>query len=282
MAPPSRHATVEDMPTRAEIAVETVRICEEGSYLAPSGRRIALQPALAAAVRSTALLAELELEPAALAGAGATRIEVTAETTAAAARRLAPAMLLNFASATRPGGGFLNGAKAQEEDLALASGLYPCLLTQPEYYRANLANESALYTDRMIHAHAVPFFRDDSFALLEEPFFASVLTAPAPNAGVARERGIPELAIRTTLARRARRVLAAAAAQGHRRLVLGAWGCGVFQNDPAFVADCFAESLAAFDFEHVCFAVADRSPGRRTLAAFALRYPPAAAEPRFG
>ena len=42
-------------------------------------------------------------------------------------------------------------------------------------------------------------------------------------------------------------VLAVARDQGHRALVLGAWGCGVFRNDPAQVAAAFA-AIRAEDF----------------------------------
>lgn len=70
-------------------------------------------------------------------------------------------------------------------------------------------------------------------------------------------------------------VLAVAAAEGARRLVLGAWGCGVFRNDPAQVADVFAGLLAAprfaGAFDLACFAIHDRSPDQRTLAAFRAR-----------
>jgi uncharacterized protein (TIGR02452 family) len=68
-------------------------------------------------------------------------IEITEETTSAAGKRLAinqdKVAVLNFASAKNPGGGFLNGAKAQEEDLTRKSALYMCLNSQRDYYSAN-------------------------------------------------------------------------------------------------------------------------------------------------
>ena len=67
------------------------------------------------------------------------------------------------------------------------------------------------------------------------------------------------------LPRRAARVLAVAAAHGHRRIVLGAWGCGVFGNDPATVAEAFAEALRQHPMDHVVFAVL--GPNRDPFAA---------------
>lgn len=76
------------------------------------------------------------------------------------------------------------------------------------------------------------------------------------------------------LAERALRVLAVAAAHGVRELVLGAWGCGVFRNDPAQVAEAFDAGLARYGaaFDRVVFAVWDRSPVSANRAAFEARF----------
>jgi uncharacterized protein (TIGR02452 family) len=181
-------------------------------------------------------------------------------------------LALNFASAKNPGGGFLGGARAQEEDLARASALYHCQVTQPAYYDANRGTASMLYTDHLIYSPDVPFFRDERLDLLEAPFLVSILTSPAPNAGEAlrRDPGAgPD--IRATLGERAGHVLAAAAEHGHRTLVLGAWGCGVFRNDPAHVAAVFHRWLTGTfrgAFDRVVFAVWERSPAQGNRQAF--------------
>jgi uncharacterized protein (TIGR02452 family) len=67
-------------------------------------------------------------------------------------------------------------------------------------------------------------------------------------------------------------VLALAASQGCKHLVLGAWGCGVFRNDPALVATTVADHLRhgawAGRFERVVFSVLDTSASKSTFAAF--------------
>lgn len=79
--------------------------------------------------------------------------------------------------------------------------------------------------------------------------------------------------IPAALASRAERVLEVAAVRGYRRLVLGAWGCGVFQNDPAEVAGAFRALLAdggrfAGHFEQIVFGILDRNPDSAVRAAF--------------
>jgi uncharacterized protein (TIGR02452 family) len=166
---------------------------------------------------------------------------------------------LNFASAKRPGGGFLGGAQAQEESLARASALYPCLQTQPEYYARNKALGSAVYLDIVLYSPLVPFFRDDNGGWLDAPVLASVITAAAPNVSALKEaRKYDPDDVAIVLENRSELVLALAAHHKIDRLVLGAWGAGVFGNDPAQVARIFAKLLRgpfAGAFAEVVFAV---------------------------
>ena len=118
-------------------------------------------------------------------------------------------------------------------------------------------------------------FRDDAGTLLEEPYDVAFVTAAAPNRGAIKDPAalarIPDV-----LRRRAAKVLTVALAHGHRRLVLGAWGCGVFRNDPAEVATTFAQLLDgrfAGRFGHVVFAVWDTAQGAPRYAAFAAAFP---------
>ena len=60
-----------------------------------------------------------------------------------------------------------------------------------------------------------------------------------------------------------------AAAHGHRTLVLGAWGCGVFRNDPHTVASAFAGALREVgQFDRVIFAIRDDRSGTPVYRAF--------------
>jgi uncharacterized protein (TIGR02452 family) len=169
----------------------------------------------------------------------------------------------------------MSGAQAQEEALARSSALYPCLLRASNYYDRNRANRSAIYLDLVIFSPQVPFFRDDSGALLETPILASVISAPAPNAGaLAQNEPGNMVLLESAMRRRAELVLQTA--QGHAvdKLVLGAWGCGVFRNDPRMVARVFSELLGMFGlferaFAEVVFAVYDPTPGQETYKAFA-------------
>ncbi|AZM44533.1 TIGR02452 family protein [Streptomyces sp. WAC 06738] len=281
-----RHGT--DRPRRCpvsarlrEVARDNERILAAGGYEA-AGRWVPLGEAAARAADGTRMYG-----PGPVAGAGGapadgprdTPAEVTAETSLAAARRLAGegadrVGVLNFSSARNPGGGYVNGARAQEEELCRASALYPALLRAPEFYAAHRADRSPFYTDRVIHSPAVPVFRDDAGALLPEPYAVYFLTSPAPNAGVIAQRTPEETdRIPAALAGRAERVLEVAAVAGVTALVLGAWGCGVFRNDPAQVAAAFRTHLEpggrfAGRFPRLVFAVWDRQPRSANRAAF--------------
>jgi uncharacterized protein (TIGR02452 family) len=257
------------------IAAENQTIAADGRYYArggSGGTPVPVKEALEAAASGTRCHQPDEpLNPPRPGAGEPTRVEVTSEKSLDAARRLCDAgpgevAVLNFASARNPGGGYLRGAKAQEEDLCRESLLYTCLLqAQHDYYEPHRASDDLFYSDRVIWSPQVPVHRGNSGALLAQPYRVSFLTGAAPNATQLLRRDPdagPRIADR--LHRRAGRVLDVAAHHGARRLVLGAWGCGVFGNDPNVVARSFHHHLSADGgfhqvFDEVVFAVWDRT-----------------------
>ena len=260
-------------------ALEAVAIAREGSYVAPSGRKVDVRAAVSACVAGTVNHRPEEALPLDPPARFTTAVRVVGCTSLDSARRLAhgghDVLVLNFASAKNPGGGFLSGAVAQEESLARSSALHAAIAPSAMY--AQHVHGDGVYTDWMIWSPQVPVFRDDvTGALLEEPYRATILTAAAPTATVVREHQPTRAGeLPVVLRRRIERALAIAALHGHTRLVLGAWGCGVFGNDPELVADLFKEELSLrFDgvFDEVVFAVYDRTPDRRNIAPFEARF----------
>lgn len=261
------------------IARETEAIVEAGRYRTSGGREVSIERSLTAALSGTRLYGPEPVPVAVLDTGRATAFEVTDESSLQAAHRLtsestAKVAVLTYASARNPGGGYLNGAQAQEEALCRGSALYATLLRAPDFYAHHRAERSTFYSDRVIHSPGVPVFRDDRGRLLDTPYTVGFLTSPAPNAGVIRGTAPGEAdRIPGVLVSRAERVLEVAAVRGYRRLVLGAWGCGVFRNDPADVAGAFHTLLAdggrfAGHFDQVVFGILDRDPESATRAAF--------------
>lgn len=179
--------------------------------------------------------------------------------------------VLNFASAKNPGGGFLNGAMAQEESLAASSTLYQTLLANPQYYQSNRAQSSMMYTDYAIYSPNVAFFRDGCFRLISEPCYASVLTLPAVNLGQVLQKGEDVNTAHQKMRRRMKLALTIFAEQGAKNLVLGAYGCGVFRNDPVQIAawwnELLTEEMGGY-FDFVFHAVLDHSKNENCIKAF--------------
>jgi uncharacterized protein (TIGR02452 family) len=273
---------------REAVARDTVTIFDRGDYARADGTTISIADSLARAKAGTKLYRPDDFgaddfapsfDPSAT-----TEFRVTNRTTLAAARAIleerpdANPVCLNFASAKNPGGGFLNGSQAQEESLARASGLYACIEPVRGYYDANRNCGTALYTDHAIYSPGVPVFRDDEDALLDAPYETAMITAPAVNAGaILHYESHDAERIEPVQSRRTERILAVAARHGHRTLVLGAWGCGVFRNSPETIARLFHEHLTANArfrgaFDLVEFAVLDFSADRATYEAFRRRF----------
>lgn len=151
--------------------------------------------------------------------------------------------LLNFASGVSPGGGVRAGANAQEEDLCRCSGLLHGLETLPEYYFANQADEAPPEGfDVMIESEQVPFIKDGDLRWVD-PFRVRVFSYPAPNFW--RGTITSDLAAKVFL-RRASQIVHRAAELGTEVLLLGAWGCGAYANDPHHVASAFKQAIAEF------------------------------------
>jgi len=185
--------------------------------------------------------------------------------------------VLNFASARNPGGGVLRGTKAQEEDLARASGLYPCIVQMESHFQHHRKHRLGLYTDRMIFSPSVPVFRDAADQLLDNWYPVSMITSAAANVSALKQNNPERLGdVPAVMRLRSKKVLALAAYHQIDTLILGAWGCGVFKQEPADVAQYFAELLHTGPFKNVfprvIFAVLDRSAEERFVSPFRERF----------
>lgn len=177
--------------------------------------------------------------------------------------------VLNFASATRPGGGFLGGAQAQEESIARSSTLYPSLTTDTaqQFYKLHLRDrQGGLYHHAMIYTPSVVIFRNDAGGWVT-PFEVDILTSAAVNAGDVRNKNghadhaKVESTIESTMKERMGRILSLMEQQGAKNLVLGSFGTGVFGNSVKIVARIWADLLTSkgaryrSSFDRVVFAI---------------------------
>lgn len=251
---------------------EAVEIIRQGKYTAPSGRTVTIADDLERAVCSTVSYPPDATVPESASGSRQTNIEVKNETTLSAGTRLLASgcrpAVLNFAAATHPGGGFLNGARAQEEYLARSSGLYACLVNNP-MYSFHREHHDPLYTDYVIYSPEVPVFRSDDGSLFEEPYKISIITSPAVYAErVSSDR---RNEILPAMWSRILKVLSVGLSHGHDSIVLGAWGCGAFGNDSLEIAKLFHRALEdnfKGAYERVVFAIVDWSPEQRFIGPF--------------
>ena len=169
--------------------------------------------------------------------------------------------MLNFADPYQAGGLFLQGARTQEERLARCTGMYWCIRDQP-YYERNIKSSSAkggLGLHDALYSPGVPVFRDltaeeklgkhyaQEIPLFRKPapladptavYPIAIITCPAPMVYHVKMKG-KESELSSTMEERIRRILTIAANAKHEAVVLGAFGCGAFGNDPTMVATHF-------------------------------------------
>ncbi len=261
---------------RTIIAQRTLDCLREGGYFNQADQWVSIAAEQQAAEQdSTIIWPDTALAATHNAGQQPS-IKVYAATTLEAARTHAQTgqrvALLNFASAKNPGGGFLGGSQAQEESIARSSGLYPCLTGCGEFYRYHKQQNNLLYSDALIWSPQVPVVCDDAGNWLEHPYLVDVITMAAVNAGAIRQNHTGQSAeVEPTMLQRIQRLLQFCATQPIERLILGAWGCGVFGNDPALIARLFKTVIGqhAWPFEQIDFAIYDPSPRQANVALFA-------------
>ena len=182
--------------------------------------------------------------------------------------------VLNFASATNPGGGVKSGSSAQEESLCRCSTLYPTLNQRrlwDQYYLPNREANNPLHTDVCIYSPDVLICKTDESIpqrLPEEQFVTvDVITCAAPNLRpIPGNRHNPDAGSAASIThqqlfdlhvRRAKHILHIAAVNGVDMLVLGAFGCGAFMNDPNVVAKAYAVAIEEYRrrFDVIEFAI---------------------------
>ena len=253
---------------RIKIAAETVEISKKGKYVTARGKEVSFDPTLETEFWRPKELEALNEKLAVKEGTAAKpEIVCVDEGVVDTVLRLAEegvemarVGVLNFASAHHAGGGFLNGAMAQEEAIAYCSNLYVNQIVTP-YYDENAKVRSKMYTDHMIYS-GVTFFRDSQYRFLDEPVKTNVLTAPAVNMGQVRYRRENEAVARRVMKHRMGLVLDLFAEKGCKTLILGAFGYGVFQNDPDEVAQNWIDLLdeKGHHFDSIIMTVLDK-PG---------------------
>ncbi|PYH45934.1 uncharacterized protein BP01DRAFT_373418 [Aspergillus saccharolyticus JOP 1030-1] len=171
--------------------------------------------------------------------------------------------ILNMANAKRPGGGWLNGALAQEEALCYRSSLSSTL--KRRYYPLRFLG--AIYSPTVV-IFRKSFDQGHEMMNLQEPHLFPVVSvisvAAIENPELDHRHDPPKYKdprMRAGMKNKMRMVLRIAAHRKHRRIVLGALGCGAFGNPNVEVADCWAEVLQEPEFqgwwEKIVFAILD-------------------------
>ncbi len=263
-----------------EIAIEILKIIESGFYTNSLGKEVSIKEKTEFAVNNSESISpesfpqEFDLVKI----NGETQFEVTDETTLEAAKRVCKEnadenpFVLNFANGFQPGGGFLVGAVAQEESLARASSLYPCLTANMDMYEFNQRQQTQFASDWMIYSPQVPVFRNNDGSFIDEPYYVTFLTSPAVCV-----RGLTQAELEngeliySVNKERIRKFLWLANQKGHQTLILGAWGCGAFRNNVQDIAETFNELLKnefANCFEQVIFAIYDTAPTQQVYKTF--------------
>ena len=182
--------------------------------------------------------------------------------------------VLNFASAVNPGGGVLKGSRAQEEALCRCSTLYAVISNEKfvaPFYSYHRKRHDVRYTDRCIYSPDIVVIKSDigrPERLTDDQWLkVDVLTCAAPklrerpnnkfDPGDEKPIKVSDAELFDIHVKRGEHILTIAAHHDIDILILGAFGCGAFRNNPSVVADAYKKILSDFDgtFKEIVFAV---------------------------
>ena len=181
----------------------------------------------------------------------------------------------NFASASNPGGGVERGANAQEECLCRCSGLFFCLNTPKMwdgFYTPHRKAHDPIHNDDIIFTPSVTVFKTDTAqpTLMDEAnwYDVDVITCAAPNLRERPSNGynsgdgnksanITDKDLLALHEKRLRRILDVAVSEKDETVILGAFGCGAFMNNPKVVALAAKNVMKdyLYAFQNIEFAV---------------------------
>lgn len=161
--------------------------------------------------------------------------------------------ILNFASYKNAGGGFIRGSKAQEECLCYESFLYNVLRAfETKFYVKNRKDlNRSLYENKALYSSDIHFYRDELETCCD------VITCAAPNFLAAHRQGVTRNENNKVLQSRIQYILDVASINHVNTLILGAFGCGVFGQNPQDVANITRILIKNYDFQNVVFAILD-------------------------
>lgn len=171
-------------------------------------------------------------------------------------------LILNFASFKNPGGGFMNDMYAQEEQLCYCTNLYDELKKHSSWYsyHANKINSGAYTNESMLHKGVTVVGWD--FDMLMDPndyTSVDILTCAAPNYTYALKSNNSRLLdnLKQVTDSRVKYVCDIISTYRYDIAILGAFGCGVFKNDPEVVATSFLTHLTHTGIKQAIFAIPD-------------------------
>lgn len=196
-------------------------------------------------------------------------------------------VILNFANEDEMGGGYTRGANAQEEDICRVSTLYTYLNTTMGslFYTFRGCDKSIPFeisgipketlntvlpfeldfeykkhhNVQMLLSENITVFREPvTYKMLDEPYYIDVLTCAAPinYLKIYGDVSDPSIGMDINVIReKIKTMLYVFKRRGYDNIVLGAWGCGAYANDPNYVAQVFKEELDRYDFKNVRFAI---------------------------